>query len=96
MHLLPVIAFMGPFIAAYDQSDIFGRMIILGLIFLSILCWVLLIYKIWITRQVQGISYAFYQVYHKNKDAVLQLEIDNFPQPKIHQVPHPFGEIFIT
>lgn len=96
MHVLTAIAFMGPFITAYDQSDIFGRMIILGLVFLSILCWVLLIYKIWITRQVQRISSAFYQAYHKNKEAILQLEIHSLPKPKTQQVPHPFGEIFTT
>src|SRR5690242_13940580 len=96
MHLFPVIAFMGPFVTAYDQSDIFGRLIILGLVFLSILCWVLLLYKIWMTRQVQRISYVFYQAYHKNKEVILQLEIQNLPKPKMQQVPHPFGEIFTT
>jgi biopolymer transport protein TolQ len=96
MHCVSAIAFMGPFITAYDQSDFFGKMIILGLLFLSILCWVLLIYKIWLTRQVQRISYLFYQACHKNKDALLQLEMQQMPKPKTEQIPHPFGEIFST
>lgn len=94
MTLSPTIAFLGPFITAYDQSDLFGRMIILGLVFLSILCWVLLIYKIWLTRHVQRASYAFEQVYRKNKEALLQLEIKDLPKPSNAQVPHPFGEMF--
>lgn len=85
---------MGPFITAYAQSDAFGKSIILGLIFLSILCWVLLIYKIWLTYHVQGASQVFFQIYHKNKDSLLQLEMKDFPQPKYRRIPHPFREIF--
>src|ERR1700722_13743757 len=96
MLFLPTFAFMGLFVTAYDQSDVFGKMIILGLIFLSILCWILLIYKIWITRHVQRTSFCFFQAYHKNRESFLQLEIEALPQPKNKQVPHPFGEIFIT
>lgn len=87
---------MGPFISAYAQADAFGKAIILGLIFLSILCWLLLLYKIWLTRHVGRISHAFLQVYIKNKDALLQMEMKDLPQPKYRQVPHPFQEIFAT
>lgn len=96
MIFSPTIAFMGPFITAYDQSDIFGRMIILGLLLLSGLCWVLLIYKIWLTRYVQRISYAFQMAYRKNKDVLLQLDIKNLPTPTHAKVPHPFGAVFLA
>lgn len=90
------LAFFGPFITAYDQSDLFGRLIMLGLIFLSIVCWVLLLYKIWLTRQVQRLSLSFDQVYRKRKDALLQLERKELPQPRYRQVPHPFAELFLS
>jgi biopolymer transport protein TolQ len=94
MSHLPAIAFMGPFTTAYSQSDAFGRAIILGLVFLSVLCWVLLIYKIWITRHVQRNSHAFFNAYQKNRETLLQLDLKELPQPKHKQIPHPFGEIF--
>ena len=87
-------AFTGPFITAYDQSDIFGKLIIFGLIFLSVICWGLLLYKIWITRHVQRVSSAFYQTCLKHRDCLLQLDTAQFPKPKVAQIPHPFGEIF--
>jgi biopolymer transport protein TolQ len=88
------IALLGPFITAYDQSDLFGRLIILGLVFLSVLCWMLLLYKIWMTRHVQRVSHAFYHAYRKNKNALLQLDVKDLPKPLKSRVPHPFGELF--
>ncbi|HEY2810204.1 MAG TPA: MotA/TolQ/ExbB proton channel family protein [Rhabdochlamydiaceae bacterium] len=93
--LLPL-ALMGPFTSAYAQSDVFGKSIILGLVFLSLLCWILLLYKIWLTRHVKRISAIFYQAYRKNKEDLLRVEIADLPSPKHPKVPHPFGEIFLT
>lgn len=88
------LALIGPFISAYAQSDFFGKIIILSLLLLSLLCWLLLLYKIWLTRRVKEISEAFYQAFRKNKENLLQLELTTLPQPKHAQIPHPFREIF--
>ena len=85
-----------PFITAYAQSDLFGRLIILGLIFLSIVCWVLLIYKIWLTRHVQRISNAFDLACRKNKERLLHIALQELPHPPSVQIPHPFKEVFQT
>jgi biopolymer transport protein TolQ len=84
--------FFNPFITAYAQSDFFGKAIIFGLVFLSAVCWVLLLYKIWITREVKRLSSRFYMLYHKNRGALLQLE----PVANQGKIPHPFSEIFTT
>jgi len=84
--------FFSPFITAYAQSDFFGKAIIFGLVFLSALCWILLLYKIWITRQVKRLSAHFYALYHKNRGALLQLE----PAVQHQKILHPFSEIFAT
>jgi biopolymer transport protein TolQ len=90
---LPV-ALMGPFVTAYAQSDVAGKIIILGLIFLSIISWVVLIQKIWMTRQVEQISKAFRKAYLLNKERLLHLETGELPKPKNRSVPNPFAEIF--
>lgn len=88
------LASMGPFITAYSQSDLIGKIIILGLISLSILCWVILIQKIWITRQVAQISQAFRKAFLINRERVLHMEMVELPKPANRLIPHPFGEIF--
>jgi biopolymer transport protein TolQ len=90
----PTIALIGPFITAYAQSDFFGKGIILALIFLSLICWILLLYKIWLTKRVRRISAAFYHAYDKNKTTLLQLEIKDLPLSGSAQIPHPFAAIF--
>ncbi len=85
---------IGAFVTAYAQSDLLGKLIILGLISLSILCWILLVQKVWITRQVGQISKAFYKAYQLNKDRLLHLELEELPKPKNKLIPHPYAEIF--
>ncbi len=88
------LAHVGAFISAYTQSDLLGKLIIFGLISLSILCWVVLIQKIWTARQVEAVSQAFYKACVLNKDRLLHLELAELPKPKNKGVPHPFAEIF--
>jgi biopolymer transport protein TolQ len=85
---------MDTFITAYTQSDFLGRVIILGLISLSIICWVVLIQKVWMTKQVENVSQAFYKAYQFNKDRLLHLDLSELPKPKSKNTPHPYGEIF--
>jgi len=48
-----------PFVEAYQDSDLLGKLIFLSLIGLSILTWSILIHKLWITRKVKNSSMQF-------------------------------------
>jgi biopolymer transport protein TolQ len=88
------LASVSAFTTAYAQSDLLGKFIILALISLSIICWVVLIQKVWMTRQVEHISHVFHKSYLINKERLLHLELDELPKPKNRLVPHPYAEIF--
>ena len=88
------LANIGAFVTAYAQSDLLGKIIILGLISLSILCWIILIQKVWTTKRVEQISKAFSKAYQLNKERLLHLELEELPKPKNKLVPHPYAEIF--
>jgi biopolymer transport protein TolQ len=94
MNIYLPLANLGAFTTAYAQSDFLGKLIILGLISLSILCWVVLIQKIWTTRQVEQISKAFHKAYLLNRERMLHLELEELPKHKNRIVPHPYAEIF--
>lgn len=88
------LANVGAFVTAYAQSDLLGKLIILGLISLSILCWVVMVQKIWTARQVDAVSKAFHKAFLLNKERFLHLELEELPKPKNKFIPHPFAEIF--
>ena len=88
------LASMSAFVAAYGQSDFFGKLVILSLIALSLVCWAVLIHKTWLTRNVRQISKVFQIAFEKNKQHLLSLEIADLPKPRQKQIPHPFGELF--
>ncbi len=94
MNTTNVLANIGAFTTAYAHSDFLGKIIILALISLSILCWIVLIQKIWMTRQVSQISKAFLRAYQLNKERLLHLELEELPKPRNKFIPHPYGEIF--
>ena len=94
MPLYLPIANIGAFVNAYGHSDLLGKLIILGLVFLSVVCWVVLIQNIWTTRQVTQISEAFKRAYLLQKDKLLHLELDLLPKPKNKMIPHPYADIF--
>jgi biopolymer transport protein TolQ len=94
MSIYPPLAAMGAFITAYAHSDFLGKLIILGLISLSILCWVVLIQKIWTMRQVKYVSEVFYKAYLLNKEKLLHLEVSELPKPRYRTTPHPYAAIF--
>lgn len=94
MNITSSLANIGPFVTAYDQSDFLGKIIILALISLSILCWIILIQKISTTHQIEKISKTFHKAYLLNKERLLHLELEELPRPKSKFTPHPFAEIF--
>lgn len=89
--LSPILA-TNPFFDAYFQSDFMGKMIFLGLIFLSIWSWTVLIYKMWITFQAKKLALEFLQSYQGQKANPLALEV-----PATHyQKKNPFLEIYLV
>jgi biopolymer transport protein TolQ len=94
MNIPILLANMGAFVTAYAESDVLGKLIILGLISLSIICWIVLIQKVWTTRQVEQVSIAFNKAFQLNKDRLLHLELSELPKPRNKMIPNPYGEIF--
>lgn len=76
--------------SAYFQADFFGKCIFFGLFSLSILCWVVLVYKTFQVKRAKKSSISFQQVCEKNKEHVLNLAVDS----KKHI--HPFAQVFVS
>lgn len=91
--MLSILASASAFVIAYDQSDFFGKIIMLGLFALSVVCWVLLIYKIWVIRKVRAISKAYQTACEQNASSLLSADLSGFPKPKVAAVPHPYNHI---
>src|SRR5689334_22752936 len=88
------LASMNAFVIAYTQSDFFGKVIIWGLIVLSMICWIVLLHKWWTMRQVQKFSLAFQQAIENSKESILTLDPQHLPRPKLPAIPHPFNQIY--
>lgn len=63
-----------PFIDAYVHSDILGKVIFLSLIFLSIVSWIILLHKFWLTWQVRKNSQIFSQTFQQQRLNPLTIE----------------------
>lgn len=87
-------ASLNAFVISYSQSDFFGKVIILGLIGLSVLCWIVLLHKLWIISKVRKFSQAFQKALELNKEALLTVDLSVFPKPKSDGIPHPYAKIF--
>ena len=83
---------VNPFIIAYSQSDFFGKLIMLGLIALSMVCWVVLLHKVWLMRKVDQLSKTFQAVVEQQRGAVLTINPSVFPSSR--NALHPFSQIF--
>ena len=94
--MLNLIASMQPFTSAYAQSDLPGKLIIWSLASLSILCWIILIYKIWQANKVKKASQRVLSLIDKNKDQLLHLDASSFSPFMQNYVPHPFPEIYFV
>ena len=93
MHA-PLIGSMNAFVIAYTQSDFFGKLIILALIALSMICWIVLLHKTWTIRQVNRLSAAFQKAVAESKNPVLALDLAQLPQARTASIPHPFADIY--
>lgn len=89
-----MLATTNPFLVAYSQSDFFGKLIILSLVALSMLCWVVLLHKIWTLKKVRRLSAEFQEMIQQQKSTLLTLDPSQLPAPTNEMTPHPFGQIF--
>ena len=90
MNVNSIILANNPFFDAYIQSDYLGKLIFLGLIALSIVSWIILIHKVWITYQAKKLSLQFQRAFLLHKANPLSMEYDNLlnkNRPNPHTVP---------
>ncbi len=92
--MAPLLGSLNAFVISYTQSDFFGKLIILGLIAISMICWLVLLYKTWIMRQVHQLSTSFQKAVAESKNPVLTLDLAQLPQARSPTVPHPFADIY--
>lgn len=64
---------MGTFFQAYTQADLFGKLIFFSLFFLSCLCWVFLVQKFVMVRQMKRESQRFQHFATLHKEKILNL-----------------------
>ncbi len=81
------------FVSAYTDSDIFGKLILMSLGALSVICWIVLIHKIWQARQVRILCQTFYEALEKSKQPLLSISLDALPRSRSKEIPHPFASI---
>lgn len=87
-----MLASMNAFVVAYSQSDFFGKLIILSLVALSMICWIILLHKVWTLKQVRKLSAAFQTAVDAQKNSLLTVDFSHLSSSG--STPHPFGEIF--
>jgi biopolymer transport protein TolQ len=80
-----------PFLDAYIHSDFLGKAIFIGLIALSIVSWVILIHKGWMTRQARKNAARFYAIFQLQKSNPLSLECEPSGRQK---KPNPFLDLY--
>lgn len=78
-----------PFFAAYAESDLLGKVIILSLLLLSVLCWTIVLQKVWLTRRVQQDATSFRKLFLSHSAKPLDLTL---AEPK--DAPNPFAIIY--
>lgn len=78
-----------PFFDAYIQSDLLGKLIFLGLIIISVISWVILIHKIWLTYQARKNASAFYRLFQSHYSNPLNLEAE-----KMDATLNPFQNLY--
>ncbi len=94
MSTLIVASSTDVFFTAYAQSDFFGRIVILGLVALSLVCWLVLLQKSWQSREVRKLGATFLKALSENKQPLLSIDIQSLPKTQNKLLPHPFASVF--
>ena len=79
-----------PFFDAYGNSDLIGKLLFISLIALSILSWVVLLYKFRQTKYARQNSKLFLSTFREKRNSPLTLEA-NQSEPE-----NPFSNIYLT
>lgn len=82
-----------PFFDAYFQSDFLGKLIFIGLLALSILSWILILHKGWLTYRARKYSIQFYEAFELQKANPLSLECENSLK---RNRPNPFLDLYLV
>ncbi len=90
MFVNPIILAGNPFFEAFSQSDTLGKLIFISLYGLSIVSWVVIIHKLWITHQAKKSAQRFYEAFQLQKNNPLNLECDHLSKKGIN----PFVDIY--
>jgi biopolymer transport protein TolQ len=62
-----------PFVTAWADSDLIGKMIFIALVSLSLISWTIIIHKWWITSRVKQESFLFKRSFFEQKDNPLDV-----------------------
>jgi len=84
------------FVSAYADSDVFGKLILIALGALSIICWIVLLHKLWQARQVRALCQNFYQALNREKRPILSITLASLPQSRFKEIGNPFAYILET
>ncbi len=80
-----------PFFDAYTHSDFLGKLIFIGLIGLSIISWIILLHKGWITYYARKHSVQFHAFFQLQKSNPLSLDCE---QAILQASPSPFLDLY--
>ncbi len=71
-----------PFVTAWADSDLIGRLIFIALISLSLISWTILIHKWWITNRVKAESVLFKRSFAEQKNTPLNIKYSRETHPE--------------
>ena len=91
--MLPL-ASINAFTSAFSHSDFFGKLIFLGLFVLSFICWITLLYKAWILKQVKKNSCKLFSSIEKQRGSLLSISLEHLSMKTYREIPQPFFKIF--
>lgn len=66
-----------PFLSAFVNSDSLGKGIFIALILLSIISWVIILYKVWEAKNAELYSKKFYETFQTHKYSPLNIDYDS-------------------
>jgi biopolymer transport protein TolQ len=82
-----------PFFDAYIHSDFLGKCIFIALVALSVITWIILIHKVWLTYMARKQSTQFFQSFQHYKSSPLNLECEPIA---LRKAPNPFQSLYIV
>lgn len=91
MILNQIVLASNPFFDAYFESDLLGKLIFIGLIILSVVSWIVLLYKGMITYRAKKAALKFQEAFQMHKLNPLNLDVT---ASSLHKEKNPFLAIY--